>query len=142
MSSVNICRLNVVHRRWSCWTMVAVGNCSWKGYLSSMLSYILLIGILWCRCGFILGDGSWGFHHGSDITSMRGLFFWVFWEFSLFGGGRSVRYIVYIWNIFSLCHSNASSDGYNFRILGSKTVSPLKSVKNSESSIKGDISIL
>ena len=58
------------------------------------------------------------------------------------GGGRSVRYIVYIWNIFSLCHSNASNDGYNFRILGSKTVSPLKSVKNSESSVKGDISIL
>ena len=61
------------------------------------------------------------------------------------GGGMwrgSARYTVHIWNIFSLCHSNASSDGYNFRILGSKTVSPLKSVKNSESSIKGDISIL
>ena len=55
--------------------MVAVGNCSWKGYSSFMLLYILLIAILWCGCGFILDDGSWGFHWNSNIASVGGLFF-------------------------------------------------------------------
>ena len=122
--------------------MVDVGNCSWNGYSSFMLSYILLIGILWCGSAFISSGGSWGFHRGSDIASMEGLVLRGFSGHLGSSGVCSVRYIVYIWNVFSLCHSNASSDGYNFRILGSKTVSPLKSVKNSESSIKGDISIL
>ena len=55
--------------------MVAVGGCSWKRYSSFMLSHILLIGIFWCGAAFISSDGSWGFHRGSDIASMRDSFF-------------------------------------------------------------------
>ena len=55
--------------------MVAVGDCSWNGYSSLILSYILLIGILWCGCGFIPGVCSCNSQRNSNIASMSGSFF-------------------------------------------------------------------
>jgi len=75
LSSVSICRLNVVQLLWVSPGMVAVGDCSWNGYSSLILSYILLIGILWCGCGFIPGVCSWSSQRSSDIASMSGPFF-------------------------------------------------------------------
>ena len=100
-----------------CWTtypaissgMVAVGDCSWNGYSSLILSYILLIGILWCGCGFIPGVCSWSSQRNSNIASMSGSFFRG--VLGILGVSEEMWECV-AWFYFS-CASNTSTSSYS-----------------------------